>query len=44
MKAFPFEEIIDFLLESNHSFFSFLFDDNFEYTKEELKIIFKNNM
>lgn len=42
IKTFPFEKIIDFLLETNLSFFNFLFDKDVKYSKDELKILFKN--
>lgn len=42
IKVFPFEEIVDFLLETNPSFFNVLFNKDVKYTKDELKIIFKN--
>lgn len=42
IKNFPFEKIIDFLLETNLSFFNFLFDKDVKYSKNELKTVFKN--
>ena len=42
IKNFPFEKIIDFLLETNLSFFNFLFDKDIKYSKDELKTLLKN--